>query len=302
VNGICGCDLPAYCCQPAVAGGVIYAYLWGELSTHLDLQALFTQSSPVLGKVTLHPHSQACMFAYSSRGKWVFPPTSCGVFLLLPLSQAFPLLITGQCCCSCQLQCLFTVHVGSGSCLLSCVVFLPPPLSHAFPLLVAGCAPPLLPEPLQPGPACLFTVLGRIPFPQSLALRVPHPLSCVSLLFLLLITQFLFFPGWRSVCPGGYAALGQACLWEYRGTAKLTLSTSSQAVWAWASDGLGALWFCLVSCLTNFPTTLSLSPKQLGVPPYLALLLYLLNPLVFVRFLLLLKRLSFLQCMFLAPF
>jgi hypothetical protein len=27
-----------------------------------------------LGEVTLHPLSQACMFVYSSRGKWVFPP------------------------------------------------------------------------------------------------------------------------------------------------------------------------------------------------------------------------------------
>jgi hypothetical protein len=46
-NGIWGCLLPARCCQPAVARGVIYADLWGELSTHLGLQALFTQSSPV---------------------------------------------------------------------------------------------------------------------------------------------------------------------------------------------------------------------------------------------------------------
>jgi hypothetical protein len=44
---ICGCGLPACCCQPAVAGGIIYADLWGELSTHLAQQALFTQSSPV---------------------------------------------------------------------------------------------------------------------------------------------------------------------------------------------------------------------------------------------------------------
>jgi hypothetical protein len=49
-------------------------------------QALFTQS-PVcepllqaflfpstLGEVTLHLLSQACMFIYSSRGKWIFPP------------------------------------------------------------------------------------------------------------------------------------------------------------------------------------------------------------------------------------
>jgi len=77
--------LPAHCCQPAVAGGVIYADLWGELSTHLALQALFTQSSvhkpllqaftfpSTLGEVTLPLLSQACVFIYSSRGKWVFP-------------------------------------------------------------------------------------------------------------------------------------------------------------------------------------------------------------------------------------
>jgi hypothetical protein len=75
---ICGCGLPACCCQPAVAGGVIYADLWGELNTHLAQLALFTQSSPVwepllqafpfpstLVEVTLHPLSQACMFIYS---------------------------------------------------------------------------------------------------------------------------------------------------------------------------------------------------------------------------------------------
>jgi hypothetical protein len=56
--------------------------------------------------------------------------------------------------------------------------------------------------------ACLFTVLGRIPFPQSSAPSVPHPLSHVSYLFLLLITQFLFLP-WvevslsRGLCCSG---------------------------------------------------------------------------------------------------
>jgi hypothetical protein len=87
VNGICGCGLPARCCQPAVAGGVIYADLRGELNTLLALQALFTQSSPMpepllqafpfpstLGEVTLHPLSQACVSVYSLHGKWAFPP------------------------------------------------------------------------------------------------------------------------------------------------------------------------------------------------------------------------------------
>jgi hypothetical protein len=88
--------------------------------------------------------------------------------------------------------------MGGGSSPLSCGVFLPPPLSQAFPLLVAGHVTPLPPEPLQPGPACLFTVPGRSPLSPSSALRAPHPLCHMSLLFLLLITQFLFLP-WVGV-------------------------------------------------------------------------------------------------------
>jgi hypothetical protein len=134
-------------------------------------------------------------------------PLSCGVFLPPPLLQAFPLVITGQCCCSCQPPCLFTAHVRSGSSLLSCAVFLPPPLSQAFPLLVAEHSPTATRASLA-HLACLFTVLGRILFPQSSALSVPHPLSHVSSLFLLLITQFLFFsPG------GGQSVQGAMLLW-----------------------------------------------------------------------------------------
>jgi hypothetical protein len=83
---IWGCGLHACCCQPAVAGGFIYADLRSELSTHLALQALFTKSSPVcepllqafpfpstLGEVTLHQLSQAWVFIYSSCWRWVFP-------------------------------------------------------------------------------------------------------------------------------------------------------------------------------------------------------------------------------------
>jgi hypothetical protein len=104
---VCGCGLPAHCCQPAVAGGFICADLRSDLSTHLALQALFTQS-PVcepllqafplpstLGEVTLHPLSQAGMFIYSSLGSGS-SPLSCGAFLPPPLFQAFLLLIAGH--------------------------------------------------------------------------------------------------------------------------------------------------------------------------------------------------------------
>jgi hypothetical protein len=161
---ICGCGLPACCSQPAVAGGVIYANLRSKLNTHLALQALFTQSSPVpepllqafpfpstLGKVTLHQLSQASVYIYSSRGKWVFP-------LLLwsfPPSAAFTGFPTPGC-------------------------------------WVCAAAPAFS------GPACLFTVPWGIPLPLSLVLRAPHPLCYVSFFFfffslLLLIIQFLFF-------------------------------------------------------------------------------------------------------------
>jgi hypothetical protein len=150
--------LPARCCQPAVAGGVIYADLLGELNTHLALQALFTQSSPVLEPLLQAPP---------------FPSTLGEVVLHLLLRPA----------------CLFTVHVGSGSSPLSCGVFLPPPLSQTFLLLVAGHMP-------QVPPSLAWLVYlqfqERFSSPPSV-LRAPHPLCYVCLLFLLLIIQFFFF-------------------------------------------------------------------------------------------------------------
>jgi hypothetical protein len=68
-------------------------------------------------------------------------------------------------------------------------------------------------------------------------LLLPTCLYC----FYCLLFSFSFFPWWRSVCPGGYAALAQGCLWEYHGTVKHTLSMSFQAVWAWVAGGPGAL-------------------------------------------------------------
>jgi hypothetical protein len=172
VNGICGCGLPARCCQSPVAGGVIYADLRGELNTHLALQALFTQSSPVhepllqafpflstLGKVTLHPLSLACMFVYNSCGKWVFPP----------LLWSFPPSAT------------LTSFPAPG-----CWVHAPTPTGPAYLQFRDGFPSPNLQRSVHSTlfPACLY---------------------CSHCLLL----SFSFFPGWRWVCPGGYAALAR---------------------------------------------------------------------------------------------
>jgi hypothetical protein len=175
VNGICGFGSPAHCCQPAVAGGVIYADLRGGLSTHLVPKALFAQSSArkpllqafpfpsTLGKVTLHPCSQACM--------------------------------------------LFTVHVGGGSSHLSCGVFLPPPLSQAFLLLVAGRAPLLPPESLQPARLVYLQFWEGFPSPNLWCsvcpTLFPACLYCSSCLLLV----SLISPG------GGQSVQGAMLLW-----------------------------------------------------------------------------------------
>jgi hypothetical protein len=80
-----------------------------------------------------------------------------------------------------------------------------PPLLWSFPpsatltsFPAPGCwacaPPPLPPDPLQPGPDCLFTVLGRIPLPRLR--RSVHPTLFPVCLYCsyCFITQFLFFP------------------------------------------------------------------------------------------------------------
>jgi hypothetical protein len=102
--------------------------------------------------------------------------------------------------------CLFTVHMGSGSSLLSCGVFLPLPLLQAFPFLVAEHVPPLLSSPAS---------LWGISPPLFGAQGAPSSLLHVFFAVIAYYSFFSFFPGWGSVCPGVYANLAQGCLWEY---------------------------------------------------------------------------------------
>jgi hypothetical protein len=167
-------------------------------------------------------------------------PLSCGVFLLLPLLQVFLLLITGQCYCSYQPLCLFTAHVGGGSSNLSCGVFLPLPLSQSFLLLVAGHMTGSR-RSLSGMPGLFIYSSGKDSLPLSLVLSVPHPPSHMFILFLLLITQFVFYPWVVVNLSRGLCCSGQALSVRVPCTAKLTLSASSQAIWVWATGGLGVL-------------------------------------------------------------
>jgi hypothetical protein len=146
-----------------------------------------------LGEVTLHPLSQACVFIYSSCGKWVFPPLLCSfppttTFTSFPAPNYWAVLLL--------LPAAMFVYSSRGKWVFPPLLWSFPPSATLTSFPAPGCwvrAP--APAGASPAlPACLFTVPGRIPFPQSSVLSAPHPLCHVSLLFLLLITQFLFFP------------------------------------------------------------------------------------------------------------
>jgi hypothetical protein len=102
--------------------------------------------------------------------------------------------------------------MGSGPFPLSCGVFFPLPLLQAFPLLVAGCVPLLLPFL-----ASLFIYSSVRDFPSPPLQHSGRPAFFATCLFCCCILfSFSFFPGWGSVCLGGYADLAQGCVWEYR--------------------------------------------------------------------------------------
>jgi hypothetical protein len=161
---------------------------------------------PSTGKGDTAPALSGCVFIYSSCGKRVFPSLLCfpptATFTGFPAPDYWAVLLL--------LPAAMFVYSSRGK-----WVF--PPLLWSFPQSTTlrsfpdpGCwaRAPAPTRAFPACPACLFTVPGRIPFPQSSALMVPHPLSHVSLLFLLLITQFLFF-SWvevglsRELCCSG---------------------------------------------------------------------------------------------------
>jgi hypothetical protein len=153
-----------------------------------------------LEEVTLHQLSQAGVFIYSWHGKWVFPP-SCGVFLPLPLLQAFLLLITGRVPLLLPSPAGLFIYSSRGkwSSPPSCGVFLPPLLYKLFCSWLLGvCHCSCLLQPACEG----------FPLPPPLALRVSCCLCHMSFLLLLLSIQFLFFS-----LGGGWSVQGAMLIW-----------------------------------------------------------------------------------------
>jgi hypothetical protein len=209
---ICGCGLPAHCCQPAVAGGIIYADLRGELSTDLALQALFTQSSLVrelllqafpfpstLGEVILNLLSLACMFIYSSHGKWVFSPFPSG-FPPTTTFTSFPAPDCWACAAAPAGRCVCLQLTWEGGLPPSPVEF--SSLCHSHKLshswLLGTCS----------------YWLVYLQFWEGFPSPSLQSSGCTTLFAMCLYCSYCLLFSF-SVCPGGYADLAQGCLWKY---------------------------------------------------------------------------------------
>jgi hypothetical protein len=94
-------------------------------------------------------------------------------------------------------------------------------------------------------------------------------LQCVLYCSYCLLLSFSFFPGWRSVCPGGYAVLAQGCLWEYHVTCPCLPKPGALLVspfnvkWRFSASagGVEGSKFCLFLMVLPVRCVSSVSPR-----------------------------------------
>jgi hypothetical protein len=215
------------------------------------------------GKVTLPPCCQVCVFIYSSCGRWVFPPLLCSfpptaTFTSFPSPAYWVVLLL-------LLAAMF-IYSSLGKWVFPPLLWSFPPSATrtSFPAPSCWAHTPLPPEALLPDQ--LVYLHSREGFPSPNLQRSGFPTlfpACLNCSYCLLVS-FSFFPG-RSVCPGGYAAVAQTCLWEYCSTTKLTWSMYSQAFWVLANGGPRGPPRFSIYC--EFEILCAGSSRHLGIPP-----------------------------------
>jgi hypothetical protein len=192
--------------------GVSLTLTWSHrlcLFRVLLCRSLYYRLSPfqALGKVTLPPRCQACVFIYSSCGRWVFPS----------LLWSFPPISTFTSFPAPDYWVVLLLLPASMFIYSSCGKWVLPPLLWSFPpstTLTSFPAPgcwartPLLPEALWPGRLVYLQSWEGFPFPNlQCSVRptlFPAYLNCSYCLLL----SFSFFP-WvevslsRGLCCSG---------------------------------------------------------------------------------------------------
>jgi hypothetical protein len=192
-----------------------------------------------LGKVTLSLHCQACVFIYSSCGRWVFPPLLCifpptAAFRSFPAPAYWAVLLL--------LPAAMFIYSSCGKWVFPPLLwsFSPSATLPGFPAPGCWVRTPLPPEPLRP--TRLVYLQSQEGFPSPNLQRSGRPTlfpACLYCSYCLLLSFSFFSP------DGGQSVQGAMLLWPRlvcgSTTAKLTWSVSSQAVWVPATGGPGAL-------------------------------------------------------------
>jgi hypothetical protein len=194
-----------------------------------------------LGEVTLHPLSQACVFIYTSCKKWVFPPVlwsfpPTATFTSFPAPDCWVVLLL--------LPAGVIVYSSRGKWVFPHLLWSFPPSATPTSFPAPGCWV-CTPAPTRASlarPGLFIYSSGKDSLPSSSALSEPHLLSHMSLLFLLLITQFLFF----FSLDGGRSVQGAMLFWPrvVCGSTVYLLAHLVHvfpAIWARATGGPGAL-------------------------------------------------------------
>jgi hypothetical protein len=159
-----------------------------------------------LGKVTLHPPFQACVFIYSSCGRWVFPPLLCSfpltaTFTSFPAPDYWVVLLL--------LPAATFVYSSRGKWVFPPLLwsFSPSATLTSFPALVGGHAPRS--RQRLSGPPSLFIYSpgkGSLP-PIFSAQGAPPSFLRVFIALIAYYSVSLFCPG------GGQSVQGAMVLW-----------------------------------------------------------------------------------------
>jgi hypothetical protein len=138
---------------------------------------------------------------------------SCGIFLPPLLLQAFWLLIAGRVVL--LLPAGVFVYSSHGRWVFSPLLWSFPPSTTLTSFPSPGCLA-RAPAPALSGQARLiYSSVRDSPSPPLWRSGLPNLFAMCLYCSYCLLLSFSFFPGWGSVCPGGYADLAQACLWKY---------------------------------------------------------------------------------------
>jgi hypothetical protein len=134
-----------------------------------------------------------------------------------PLLQAFPFPSTlGKVTLHPHCQAYMFIYSSCGRWVFPPLLWSFPPSATftSFPAPGSGHVRPtlLLLEPLGQAQLVYLQFWDGFPSPLFSAQGTPPSLLCVFIVLIAYYSVSLFFPGWGSVCPGGYADLAQGCL------------------------------------------------------------------------------------------